>query len=90
MTRIRVCSSLQTSSPFLTRFSPDIVQGFESQDVPDLGETGRRDPDALPPQNAFQLVMNWVHRGISELAGGNSLFALKAGILTSMYLSPLL
>lgn len=66
----------------------DIVQVFEAGDLPDLGEASRRDPDALPPQNRFQLVMSWIHHGISELASGNSLFALKAGVLTSEYKAP--
>lgn len=49
----------------------------------DLGAPGRRDPDALPPDNVFQLLMSWVHRGYTELFSGNSLFALKAALLTS-------
>lgn len=43
----------------------------------------RRNPDALPPRNLFELVMSWIHDLIQTLAGGNSLFALKAGLLTS-------
>lgn len=48
----------------------------------DLGDARRRDPDALPPENIFELSMNWIHRGYTEFFSGNSLFALKAGVLT--------
>lgn len=48
----------------------------------DLGMAKRRDPDALPPSNAFELLMYWVHDLLGALAAGNSIFALKAGLLT--------
>lgn len=44
--------------------------------------TRRRDPDALPPSNAFQHAMHWIHDMVSALGRGNALFALKAGLLT--------
>ena len=48
----------------------------------DLGMAKRRDPDALPPANTFELVMYWIHNLLAALAGGNSVFAIKAGLLT--------
>ena len=44
--------------------------------------TGRRDPDALPPENAFQWVMHWIHGWLTGMTRGNVLFALKAGLLS--------
>ncbi|KAH8091403.1 hypothetical protein BXZ70DRAFT_909843 [Cristinia sonorae] len=63
---------------------PDILQGLDEQHgvAGDLGIADRRDPDALPPDNVFQLAMNIVYRASHELFNGNSLFALKAAILT--------
>ena len=50
----------------------------------DLGSASRRDPDALPPQNLFQLVMFWVYSAATALGRGNCLYALKAGLLTGI------
>ncbi len=52
----------------------------------DLGMTSRRDPDALPPSNRFEAIMYWVHHSITSLGGGNSVFALKAGLLTGAHM----
>ncbi|KAH9947336.1 hypothetical protein B0H21DRAFT_338716 [Amylocystis lapponica] len=67
---------------------PDVIQGANFDDGADLGSASRRDPDALPPQNLFQAVMNRVHHMLSALAGGNALFALKAGLLTIILCIP--
>ena len=48
----------------------------------DLGMARRRDPDALPPANAFELVMYWLHNLLGALGSGNAVFAIKAGLLT--------
>lgn len=61
--------------------SADIVQFMDEMD-PDLGETRRRDPDALPPTNAFETAMYWVHHTLAALGHGNVVFAIKAGLLT--------
>ena len=61
----------------------DVIQGIQKEWREDLGHAGRRDPDALPPRNAFEWIMNALYRGCSELAKGNSLYAIKAGVLTS-------
>lgn len=53
----------------------------EEQDA-DLGQTRRRDPDALPPSNLFEAVMYWLYHATAALGGGNVLFAIKAGLLT--------
>lgn len=56
---------------------------MEPEWIADLGSASRRDPDALPPRNAFEWVMNFVHQALSGLSHGNVLFALKAGLLSS-------
>ena len=61
----------------------DVIQGIQKEWREDLGHAKIRDPDALPPKNAFEWVMNALYRGCSELAQGNSLYAIKAGVLTS-------
>ena len=60
----------------------DVIQGIDPAWDEDLGMTGRRDPDALPPTNVFQWVMHYVHDLLAGLTRGNALFALKAGTLT--------
>lgn len=60
----------------------DIIQGKEGLCV-DLGVAQRRDPDALPPGNRFEVVMNLLYRAFQGMSHGNQLFAIKAGILTS-------
>lgn len=49
----------------------------------DLGMPRPRDPDALPPSNPFEWVMNFMYRAFTGIGGGNLIFALKAGLLTS-------
>lgn len=46
----------------------------------------RRDPDALPPGNTFEAIMNILYRAFQGISHGNQLFAIKAGVLTSQYL----
>ncbi|KAF8067019.1 hypothetical protein FPV67DRAFT_1769133 [Lyophyllum atratum] len=61
---------------------PDKIQGLDQQILDDLGMPQRRDPDAMPPRNMFEQVMSMVYYSFSGLAGGNVLFAMKAGVLT--------
>jgi len=61
----------------------DVIQGMQKEWGEDLGHARMRDPDALPPTNAFEWIMNALYRGCSELVQGNSLYAIKAGVLTS-------
>lgn len=61
----------------------DVIQGMQKEWREDLGHARMRDPDALPPKNAFEWIMNALYRGCSEFVQGNSLFAIKAGVLTS-------
>ena len=61
----------------------DVIQGMEKEWREDLGHAKMRDPDALPPTNAFEWIMNALYRGCLELVHGNSLYAVKAGVLTS-------
>jgi hypothetical protein len=66
--------------------SPDVVQGVEpewEENMDPLGRTTRRDPDALPPRNMFELILNFVYLELAALGRGNALFAVKAGALTS-------
>lgn len=49
----------------------------------DLGLPRHRDPDALPPQNTPEWVLQHIHHMTASLAGGNVLFAIKAGLFTS-------
>lgn len=49
----------------------------------DLGQTGGRDPDALPPHTPLEWLMNFIHREVQLLGRGNAIFAMKAGLLTS-------
>ncbi|KAL7281004.1 hypothetical protein ACG7TL_004306 [Trametes sanguinea] len=66
---------------------PDIIQGIYPE-FNDLGMTRRRDPDALPPSNAFQYVMHVIYEAVTALGRGNALFALKAGLLTVILCIP--
>jgi hypothetical protein len=45
-----------------------------------------RDPDALPPRNLFEWVMSHTFQAVSSLGQGNTLYAIKAGILTGQRL----
>ncbi|KAF8956639.1 hypothetical protein BDZ97DRAFT_1763642 [Flammula alnicola] len=54
----------------------------------DLGVPHRRDPDALPPRNLFEVVMELIHKFIVALGSGNAIFALKAGMLTVLLCLP--
>lgn len=56
----------------------------DTEGDPDLGETKARDPDALPPSNMFEYIMFLLYKGFASIGGGNSLFAIKAGLLTGM------
>ncbi|KAH9933951.1 uncharacterized protein BXZ73DRAFT_45967 [Epithele typhae] len=67
---------------------PDVVQGIQSDWSEDLGLASKRDPDALPPQNAFQECMIKAYDVIHSVGRGNSLFALKAGVLTILLSIP--
>lgn len=60
----------------------DHIQGLEPAVMDDLGMPRRRDPDALPPNNAVERILNILYHGIFSLGGGNMLFAMKAGLLT--------
>lgn len=51
-----------------------------TQDPVSIG--GRRDPDALPPRNAFEAFGRMVYSGFCALGRGNCVFAFKAGIMT--------
>ncbi|KAI0041545.1 hypothetical protein FA95DRAFT_1548599 [Auriscalpium vulgare] len=65
--------------------NPDIVQGMDTMD---LGLALRRDPDALPPGNRFEMLMNFFYMAVQGLFHGNALFAVKAGFLTVLLSCP--
>ncbi|KAJ3712876.1 hypothetical protein C8R42DRAFT_727627 [Lentinula raphanica] len=48
----------------------------------------RRDPDALPPGNVWELMGRWVYKRVVGLTGGNALYAVKAGVLTTLMCIP--
>lgn len=62
----------------------DVIQGMDPT-FNDLGLAERRDPDALPPRNYFESVMNFLYNLLQALSRGNVLFALKAAMLTGMH-----
>ncbi|KAK1227088.1 hypothetical protein PQX77_009921 [Marasmius sp. AFHP31] len=64
---------------------PDLVPGMMPGTMDDLGLPRRRDPDALPPRNPFEWIVSHLYRFVAGLGGGNVLYAVKAGILTSKY-----
>lgn len=53
----------------------------------DLGLPRRRDPDALPPRNWIEVVMNLVYHFVESLTSGNSVFAFKAGLVSGTWFS---
>ncbi|KAJ3862063.1 hypothetical protein EV359DRAFT_45947 [Lentinula novae-zelandiae] len=48
----------------------------------------RRDPDALPPSNVAELMGRWSYKRIVGLTTGNALYAVKAGVLTTLMCIP--
>ena len=58
----------------------DFVAGIETESVL-LGETSRRDPDALPPHTWAGRVCRLIYVIIHSLGHGNAVFAFKAGIM---------
>lgn len=83
-TRIPVCFSCNLQLESLSnQWFLDIIPGLDPKSLADLGEAARRDPDALPPRNLLEKTANWVYHGVTKIGGGNALFALKAGILSS-------
>ena len=69
--------------------SSETIPGIDSTVASDLGQAVRRDPDALPPRNALEAIVDRLYRMISGLGGGNALFAIKAGALTGRQYPPL-
>jgi hypothetical protein len=67
----------------------DTIPGMDREWDKDLGQADGRVPDALPPWNLFELVMNWVYVEVSALGHGNALFALKAALLTVLLALPI-
>ena len=53
----------------------------------DLGLAERRDPDALPPRNFLERIMNFMYNLLQAVSRGNVLFALKAAMLTGKFSS---
>ncbi|KAF5346488.1 hypothetical protein D9756_010113 [Leucocoprinus leucothites] len=67
---------------------PDVIQGVQPNTLEDLGMPRQRDPDALPPRNAFEWVMTVLYHAAASLAHGNVLFAIKAGLFTVLLCLP--
>lgn len=60
---------------------------METQPDTDLGSTKRRDPDALPPSNGFEAGMFWLYHAFAALGHGNTVFAIKAALLTGPFVT---
>ncbi|KAG7440516.1 uncharacterized protein BT62DRAFT_910398 [Guyanagaster necrorhizus] len=67
---------------------PETVQGLEPAIMNDLGIARKRDPDRLPPHNAFEWAINKIYGFVTGLGGGNVLYAIKAGIFTIILCLP--
>lgn len=70
----------------MIRVHSEMIPGIQPTWSADLGEPMPRDPDALPPRNAFELVMNGLYRLALAMGHGNMVFAIKAAILTGRLL----
>lgn len=70
--------------------NPEVIPGIDNTVVRDLGQAVRRDPDALPPRNAFEAIVDRLYRMVASLSYGNALFAIKAGALTVILTLPIL
>ena len=84
-TKILVNGFYYTSKTLLKQFPVDIIPGIdpESHRSDDLTQPRRRDPDALPPSNAFEAIGSIFHHSVGALGHGNAIFGFKAGLLTS-------
>ncbi|KAJ3758691.1 hypothetical protein EV360DRAFT_43339 [Lentinula raphanica] len=72
---------------------PDLVQHMGGDEEDNMYGMGlpypkRRDPDALPPGNIWELMGRWVYKRVVGLTGGNALYAVKAGVLTTLMCIP--
>ncbi|KIJ33026.1 hypothetical protein M422DRAFT_265055 [Sphaerobolus stellatus SS14] len=67
--------------------NPDVIPGISIKGQ-DLGEAEPRNPDALPPSNFIELIGTEVYLFLTGLGGGNSLFGLKAGLLSVVLILP--
>lgn len=86
-------TSLTSASPFRITDSLrhiDVIRGLNPEESADLGIPQRRNPDALPPSNIVEQIFSWLYLCFSTLLSGNTLFALKAGVLSSTRFSILL
>jgi hypothetical protein len=81
-TQVQISLSLYLFPWFTKPTDTDIIQGVEPEWRDDLGTPKRRDPDALPPRNVLELMMNYIYKTAVAMRGGNTLFAIKAATLT--------
>jgi hypothetical protein len=83
MMKTQVRRSFSYVFPLFTKtIDADVIQGVEPEWLDDLGMPQRRDPDALPPRNIFELMMNYIYITTVSMRRGNTLFAIKAAVLT--------
>ena len=63
---------------------PDLIQGIDPVRTRSelLSETTRRDPDALPPTNIFEIIAHGLYQLTTALGHGNAVFGFKAGLLS--------
>ncbi|KAF8629340.1 hypothetical protein AX15_003501 [Amanita polypyramis BW_CC] len=67
--------------------NPELIEGIE--DFDDYGRPQKRDPDALPPSNPFELIADYLYYAAAGVLSGNTLYAIKAGVLTVLLFLPL-
>ncbi|TDL16038.1 hypothetical protein BD410DRAFT_731828 [Rickenella mellea] len=67
---------------------PDMIPGIDLDVSEELGAARRRDPDALPPRHRLQAIGILMHYFIVGLGRGNTVFAIKAGVLTALLSLP--
>jgi len=69
---------------FHTDNREDVIEGAEDYDGEErrfgLGMSNKRDPDALPPDNAIEWTMHFIYTFFVSLTGGNVLYGIKAGL----------
>ncbi|KIM37705.1 hypothetical protein M413DRAFT_448230 [Hebeloma cylindrosporum] len=68
--------------------SPSDIEAGQPIPAVHVSLPGPRDPDALPPRNAFEWLFEFLHYLIISIGTGNVVFAIKAGLLTVLLCLP--
>ena len=62
----------------------DTIVGIDTNGQACLGSAVKRDPDALPPRNIIEAFANVLYHTATSVGHGDSIFAIKIGIITGM------